>query len=177
MSRRKHPANKAKLKSLTPFIEQVERDLRRIEAEVNLLNRDYMSERELSAEACPRTRRHSGLYIRFEKRYSQNGDFPLGSVTWRVGNVRYNSKLKKGRLRHQPPRTKRVRAGGRNCHYRRADLRAAMPFAQPWEVDLTLKYEKEARKLREFCLYLRRVAEVVTWYPPIPTIPGVADKP
>lgn len=176
MPRRKYPANKAKLSLMTSFIESVERDLRRIEAEVDLLNRDYQAQREIEAEGCRYTRRHSGLYLRFERRTSPNGGFPLGSVDWRVGNVRHNSRRTTTSGRAHAARTKRVRAGGRNHHYRRCDLRAAMPFAQPWEVALKLRYEKEARKLREFCYYLQQVAKILTWYPQIPSIPLLSEE-
>ena len=140
----------------------------------------YRSEAELLAEKYLEARADGmathnqsfchGLFLSFETKTCEETGLRFGYLYWRLGRTWHNSASARASRRGGTPITRVVHSCGADGCYSRKNLRAAMPFARPWEVRLTYQFEQEAHKIRRFLRALNNVKRSLLYFP-IPPIP------
>lgn len=158
-------------------IELLERYFDVYAQESELLSSAYLEEREQIMARRGESNCH-GLFLSFETKKCEETGLRFGYLYWRMGRARHNSAAGRASRRSAAPITRNLHACGTDGAYTKRNLRAAMPFAKPWEFQLTCRYEMEAHKIRKFIRTMNDWKRSLMYFPtaPIIEIPSATGK-
>ncbi len=143
-------------------------------SEAEMLGEQYLSARTVEMESRGESYCH-GLFLVFETKSCEETGLRFGYLYWRLGRTWHNSASARAARRGGAPITRNVHACGPDGSYTRKNIRAAMPFAKPWEVRLTYEYEQEAHKIRRFLRAMNDAKRNLMHFPIAPIIePGAS---
>ncbi len=167
---RKYERNEAVLSRAEELIAHMNSEVDRVEAEVRKLNVAYRAERQRRIVESGFIDRHQGLSLYCARNTTKTEKVRMAQIYWVRGLWKHNNKAAVSSRSTKAPLTRKIQHCHENGGYTKTNIRQALRYAEPWERELTWRYELEAQKLRVFLRGYNKIIDGLIWLPPFPAI-------